>query len=241
MVFSFAFVLLNGCALRERGGPIVPEPAEGRTIAVPDEKMSTVTSVHQPLWLSISHTPTYAFTAPAATGERKVKPVETPWAPAWDKEQIVRRLDQILQANGIASKNVRVRMIAHAVVASGWSQKIWNYNAWGVKQGGWEGSYYIMPTVEYDDAGNAVMLEHETWRSFNSWQEAIADFTSRIHPESDRPAWRAAHEFLTREKVSVAAAVGYWESLGAGNYYTATKFTGEKFARLCATVRSCLP
>lgn len=170
----------------------------------------------------------------------KVKPTKTPWAAAWDRSSVVRRMDEILRDNGVVSETIRVHMIAHAIVASGWKQNVWNYNAWGVKQGSWEKSWYMMPTYEEDENGNDVFVEDAAWRSFENWPEAIADFQSRISADSERPAYREAYAHLTEEKFRFKTAKAYWEALGKGNYYTASKFTGKKFARLCGGVRAIL-
>ncbi|MBN2342754.1 MAG: hypothetical protein JXX29_24045 [Deltaproteobacteria bacterium] len=170
----------------------------------------------------------------------KVKPTKTPWAPAWDHVSVVKEMNRILLQHGVHSKTVRVRMIAHAIVASGWKQNIWNYNAWGVKQGSWEREWYVMPTYEEDDEGNEVWVEDAAWRAFSSWEEAIQDFQERISPDSERPSYRDAYTYLTSERQYFKNSKAYWEALGAGNYYTASKFTGEKFARLCGGVNAIL-
>jgi len=191
-------------------------------------------------WLSFSYAPMYLFTHSIKNEPVKVRPQKTPWANAWDKSAVVGQMNTILLENGIGSQNVRVKMIAHAIVASGWKQHVWNYNAWGVKQGSWDKNFYMMPTQELDKQSNKVVTEDATWRSFDNWKEAILDFKNRIHAGSKRPSYRKAYAHLMDEQISAKAAVDYWEALGKGNYYTATKFTGKKFARLCTTVRSYL-
>ncbi|MBN2803288.1 MAG: hypothetical protein JXR91_09355 [Deltaproteobacteria bacterium] len=199
-----------------------------------------------PYYISINYAPVYTWSLydidenikDTSEGD-KVKPNPTPWAEAWDRELIVQKMNSILIENGISSINMRVRMIAHAIVASGWKQKVWNYNAWGVKTGSWQRDYYIMPTIEEID-GESVEIEEESWRSFNNWSEAVDDYKERISMDSNRPSYRKAYSFLQSEDVSVKDAIGYWEALGEGNYFTARKFTGRNFARLCSTVRSYL-
>lgn len=195
-------------------------------------------------WLAISYSPMEKFPSgidiDSGIFGQKVKPTPTPWAPAWDRRSVVLKMNHILEENGIASEHIRVRMIAHAIVASGWKQNVWNFNAWGVKQGSWEKQWYVMATYEEDSNGNVVFVEDAMWRAFEGWSDAIRDFKGRISPDSQRPAYRKAHEHLMSEKVSFRSSKAYWEALGAGNYYTASKFTGEKFARLCGGVRAIL-
>lgn len=202
-------------------------------------------------WLSLSYAPSEVVTdiedidsnfpsENAGVDPLKVKPSRTPWAPAWDRESVVLVMNDILAKHNVSSLNTRVRMIAHAIVASGWKQNVWNFNAWGVRQGSWEKSWYEMPTYEEDESGHYVFVDDASWRAFSSWDEAIDDFQQRISADSERPSYREAHRHLVTESVSFRVAKAYWEALGDGNYYTASNFTGEKFARLCGGVRSIL-
>ena len=131
-----------------------------------------------------------------------------------------------------------MRMIAHSIVASGWRQNVWNYNAWGVQQGSWEGPFYTMNTVETDENGNDVPVEDARWRAFGGWDEAVADFRNRINPDSRRPSYRQAHNHLYSTKPGASAA--YWAALGDGNYYTARHFSDKKFGALCKAVLDIL-
>ncbi|MBN2714875.1 MAG: hypothetical protein JXX14_03405 [Deltaproteobacteria bacterium] len=196
-------------------------------------------------WLSLSYAPAeVSEDAGLAVGldadDLRVKPFRTPWAPAYDREQVILTMNRILIENGIESESMRVRMIAHAIVASGWKQKVWNFNAWGVRQGSWDKSWYVMPTYEEDDDGDMIYVSDASWRAFSGWDEAIRDFQQRISPDSERPSYREAYKYLSSTLVSFRVARAYWEALSDGNYYTATWFTGEKFARLCGGVREVL-
>ena len=195
-------------------------------------------------WLSLSYAPVENLEIAAAEqiegSPNKVKPFRTPWAPALERETIILKMNEILMSNGVESEHVRTRMIAHAIVASGWKQKVWNFNAWGVRQGSWEKDWYVMPTYEENEHGNLEYVADASWRAFTGWEEAIQDFQQRISPDSDRPSYREAYRHLVAETVSLRTARAYWDALSDGNYYTATWFTGEKFARLCGGVRSVL-
>ncbi len=234
-----AMVVFLGCTAVEHVDGLVKSGFFYKTLHLSYSDKVTAVKFYKPYYISISYAPVYLFTGFSKDlSVLKVKPVLTPWADAWNKKEIVKQMDAILRQNKIESVNMRVKMIAHAVVASGWKQNVWNYNAWGVKQGAWNGNWYVMPTVEEDDHGNKIEIEHETWRSFNGWKEAIDDFKSRISSNSERPSYRLAYKHLVSDKISVSVAKGYWEALGSGNYYTARKFTGLRFARLCYTVRN---
>ena len=195
-------------------------------------------------WLSLSYAPVENIEIPDVDvvlgAHRKVRPSRTPWAPALERETIILRMNDILTSNGVDSVHVRVRMIAHAIVASGWKQKVWNFNAWGVRQGSWEKEWYVMPTYEENDDGSMEYVADASWRAFSGWEEAILDFQERISAESERPSYREAYRHLVAETVSPRTSRAYWEALSEGNYYTATWFTGEKFARLCGGVRGVL-
>ncbi|MBN2530145.1 MAG: hypothetical protein JXR76_27385 [Deltaproteobacteria bacterium] len=201
-------------------------------------------------WLSLSYAPFEAVEPLSQPGNAntngvildalKVRPKRTPWAAAWDRESVVLKMNDILSSHGIASESVRVRMIAHAIVASGWKQNVWNFNAWGVRQGSWDKKWYEMPTFEEDDSGKMVFVEDASWRAFSNWEEAIRDYQQRISADSERPSYREAHRYLVSNAVSFRHAKLFWESLGDGNYYTASNFTGAKFARLCGGVRAVL-
>jgi hypothetical protein len=170
----------------------------------------------------------------------KVKPRKTPWAEPWNRSQIVINMNRILKENGFDNKAMRVRMIAHAVVASGWRQNVWNYNVWGVRKGSFDGSWYEMPTYEADENGEFYKVEDAEWRSFSSFSEAIVDFTDRINPSSQRPAYRKAYRALSNRRIHPKIDAEYWDNLKDGNYYTAVHFSGKKFAMLCNTVRLLL-
>ena len=197
-------------------------------------------------WLSFSYAPAEASESQPVSDLvvnddlLRIRPLRTPWAPAWDREAVVLGMNRILLSHGVESENMRVRMIAHAVVASGWKQNVWNFNAWGVRQGSWEKNWYIMPTYEEDENGHSVFVADATWRAFNNWEEAIDDYMTRISADSERPSYREAYRHLKSDTISFRTAKAFWHALGDGNYYTASDFTGEKFARLCGGVRSIL-
>ncbi len=166
----------------------------------------------------------------------RVESTLTPWAEPWNYNAICHRMNQILIDAGISSKSMRIRMIAHAVVASGWRQQLWNYNAWGVQQGSWSGPWFIRSTQEVDDDGQYYMVWDAAWRSFSNWQEAIDDFTARISAKSNRDPYRQAYRYL--KDPSYRADAAYWDALKAGRYYTAQHFTSKRFAILCWRVRN---
>lgn len=167
-----------------------------------------------------------------------MKPRKTQWGTPWNHEELCRNMNSILVDAGVESGEARVRMIAHAIVASGWRQNVWNYNAWGVQQGSWRGPYYEMPTVEIDENGNIHEVPNAAWRSFESWQQAVDDFHARISPDSQRPSYRQAYRHLMNPSRKADAV--YWSALGDGNYYTAQHFDKKKFAMLCWGIREIL-
>jgi len=166
----------------------------------------------------------------------RVESFLTPWAEPWNHHQICRRMNEILIENGVKSRQMRIRMIAHAIVASGWRQNVWNYNAWGVQQGSWDGPWYVRSTQEADDDGNLYTVWDAAWRSFESWEESIADYLSRISPDSPREPYRQAYRYAV-DPNNFRADRLFWESLREGRYYTAQHFTTKRFAVLCSRVR----
>ena len=168
----------------------------------------------------------------------RVRPRKTAWGLPWDRRGLVFKLDRILEDNGVANPEARIKMISHAVVASGWRQNVWNYNAWGVQRGSWDGPFYEMFTVEMNDDGALVEVPDAQWRAFASWEDSVRDFNERITDTSQRPSYRQAYRHLVSDSRRSCAA--YWSSLGDGNYYTADGFTPGKFAALCWYVRQML-
>jgi len=162
--------------------------------------------------------------------------VKTPWGEAENTRELVLNMDALLRRYGIVNADQRARMTAHALFASGWKQKIWHFNAWGVKRGSWPGDYYQMNTQEADDAGNLYSVPGAEWRAFTSWKEAIDDFLTRISPTAEREGYRQASAHLVMEGPEHDAQ--YWDALGAGGYYTDKKFKGENFASLAKRVRT---
>jgi hypothetical protein len=165
----------------------------------------------------------------------QLAPVLTRWATPWDHHGICVGMDGILRACGVDAEHVRRRMTAHAIVASGWRQAVWHHNAWGVKTGkSWTGDWYAMTTQEDDGSGNLYTVPNDAWRAFPNWRGAVADYQRRISPTSSRYA--AAHAALVDP---VAPDAAFWETLGAGGYYTDTQaMTPAKFASVCARVRN---
>lgn len=164
---------------------------------------------------------------------RKVAAVRTPWGTPQDHTELCRNMNAILASCGVTSATVRRRMTAHAIVASGWAQKVWCHNAWGVKTGkSWSGDYYLMTTQEDDGSGTLYTVPNDAWRAFAGWQAAVDDFRARISPTSSRYA--KAHAALVSEQVSDEE---YWKQLGLAGYYTdTTNMTPGKFGSLCDRV-----
>ncbi len=165
----------------------------------------------------------------------RVAPVLTQWGEPWNRQEICIEMDRILKDNNIQSKEMRVRMIAHAIVASGWRQKVWNYNAWGVQQGSWQGPWFKMSTQEQDKNGRTYDVFNAGWRSFSGWRESIRDYQNRISPTSKRPSYRQAHRALIHPHRR--ADLAFWNALSEGNYFTNRQFTPKKFAMVCNIVR----
>ncbi|MCP4604555.1 MAG: hypothetical protein GY847_29205 [Proteobacteria bacterium] len=165
----------------------------------------------------------------------RVESFLTQWAEPWNRREICHRMNAILTECGVESEQVRVRMTAHAIVASGWRQNIWNYNAWGVQLGSWTGPWYIRGTIEADDDGNYYSVHDAAWRSFSDWREAVRDYRNRISPASLRESYREAYRHLIDPSNRADAA--YWESLRKGRYYTDQQFTKARFTILCNIVR----
>jgi len=188
--------------------------------------------------LSFSFSPMSVREEEITVAQPRVRPIPTRWGDPWDRAALARRLNDILIGSGVVQRQQRVRMIAHAIVASGWRQNVWNHNLWGVRRGSWEGPYFVMSTMEEDDEGNQHLVYEAEWRSFPSWEEAVADFNGRIAPDSKRPSYRQAYHHLVDP--SWRADARYWEALGDGNYYTATHFSRKSFAMLCWAIRGYL-
>lgn len=160
----------------------------------------------------------------------------TPWGEPNNHSELVLHMDALLSRYGITNADQRARMTAHAIFASGWAQKVWHFNAWGVKRGSWPDGYYQMNTKEADAAGNYYDVPGEQWRAFTSWKQAIDDFLNRISPTSERVGYQTAARHLVAGGASHDAE--YWDALGYGGYYTDKKFTGQDFAKLVTRVRS---
>lgn len=160
----------------------------------------------------------------------------TPWGEAGNHAELVLNMDALLSRYGITNADQRARMTAHAIFASGWAQKVWHYNAWGVKRGSWPDDYYQMNTQEADAAGNYYPVPGEQWRAFTSWKQAIDDFLNRISPTSTRAGYQTAARHLIAGGASHDAE--YWDALGYGGYYTDKAFDGQDFAKLVTRVRS---
>lgn len=166
---------------------------------------------------------------------KQVKAARTPWGEAWNHNELVIRMDAILQVCGISSSPQRVKMTAHAIFASGWRQNCFAYNAWGVKVGTWKGNWFSKGTQEANESGEYYAIT-AAWRAFDGWCEAVQDYTDRIGPDSWNQNYREASKYLT---VSGAAADrDFWASLGAGGYYTDKQFGPDSFASLCSRVRT---
>ncbi|MDJ0766473.1 MAG: hypothetical protein QNJ97_26090 [Myxococcota bacterium] len=172
------------------------------------------------------------------TGSVRVPPIPTSWGEPWNRRSLVLKMDHILTSHGVAQTQVRVRMIAHAIVASGWRQNIWNYNAWGVQVGSWKGPWFIMSTLEMDENGHYYTVYSAMWRAFSGWDEAIADYRERISPTSSREYYREAYKWLVDP--DAWADISYWNALKEGRYYTDRRFPGRRFYRLCNFVRQVL-
>ena len=188
--------------------------------------------------LSFSFSPVEFTTLAKSYAPTEMKPRKTLWGTPWNHEELCRNMNAILVDAGVESDAARVRMIAHAIVASGWRQNVWNYNAWGVQQGSWRGPYYVMYTEEIGDDGKVHEVPDAAWRSFEGWQQAVDDFYARINPDSQRPSYRQAYRHLMNPSRKADAV--YWSALGDGNYYTAEHFDKKKFAMLCWGVREIL-
>jgi hypothetical protein len=166
---------------------------------------------------------------------KEVKPMKTAWAEPQDHRQICLRMHMLLKRCGVEASWVRDRMTAHAIFASGWKQNCWCYNAWGVKLGTWQGSWYAMQTREVDKNGNWQTVKGAAWRAFDGWQEAVRDYLQRIAPGSSR--YSRAHEALIREQPLEASDREFWAALQVGGYMTDKGFSPASFAALCARVR----
>lgn len=160
----------------------------------------------------------------------------TPWGEAYNHAELALNMDALLSRYGITNADQRARMTAHAIFASGWAQKVWHYNAWGVKRGSWPGDYYEMGTKEADTAGEYYDVPAEQWRAFENWKQAIDDFLTRISPTSPNPGYQTAARHLIISGAMHDAE--YWDALGYGGYYTDKAFKGPDFAKLVARVRS---
>jgi len=180
-------------------------------------------------------------TEPAAVTEEdlRVEPIATPWGEAWNHDEIVLNMDQILREAGVESRTTRSRMTAHAIIASGWKQNVFHHNAWGVKRGSWSGHWFQKGTTEMNDLGFLTTVDDAKWRAFDGWRQAVDDYLSRITRESHRPAYRKAARFLHDK--DYRSDDDYWKALSEGNYYTGQAFTAEHFGFLCYRVRQTTP
>lgn len=158
----------------------------------------------------------------------------TRWAKPWDHHGVSVNMDRILRACGVTSEPRRIKMIAHAVVASGWKQNVWWFNAWGVKRGSWTGDYYTQDTIEEID-GVEQPFPSEPWRAFRNWRQAVEDYQRRINPSSSSTGYAQAGALLDDDSPGSCAA--FWQAAKKGRYFTGTKFTPQMFASVCNRVR----
>ena len=155
------------------------------------------------------------------------KPKSTPIGEAWNHRQLVTRYDALLRRLSVGPPNFVNILIAHSLVAVGWRQNIWWYNAWGAQVGKWTGNWYTKRTKEEAD-GVEYEVPNQRWRAFKDWRQATQDTLERIGPTS----WNAAYTAAWRIAFDGGSAADYWEQLGVGGYYTSTAFTPAKFQSL---------
>jgi flagellum-specific peptidoglycan hydrolase FlgJ len=121
-------------------------------------------------------------------------------------------MDRILFDLGVGDSWVRRRLTAHAIVASGWKQNVWHFNAWGVQRGkSWAGDFYVMGTKEIED-GAEVYHASQEWRAFESWEAALDDTLARAKANAGR--WATLHD-------ASAPDGDYWAATKAAGYFTA--------------------
>jgi hypothetical protein len=154
----------------------------------------------------------------------ELRPMSTPIGEAWNYRQLATRYDALLRRLGVDPPNLVNILIAHSIVAVGWRQNIWWYNAWGAQVGKWSGDWYTKRTKEEAD-GVEYEVPNQRWRAFHSWREAMTDTLGRIGPNS----WNGAYTAAWRIAYDGGSAADYWEQLGVGGYYTSTQFTPAKF------------
>lgn len=166
---------------------------------------------------------------------KRVTATPTPWGTPWDHHSICVNMDGILRSCGVTAAHVRRRMIAHAIVASGWRQNVWCYNAWGVKTGSsWAGAWYTMTTQEDDGTGTMYTVYDDKWRAFPGWKACVVDFQGRIAAASSR--YGASYAALIDE---ARLDSEYWRELGIAGYYTdTTNMHPDDFASVCQRVYS---
>lgn len=165
---------------------------------------------------------------------QRVPSVLTRWAEPWNHNQFCVRFDALLKALGVTSKARREKMIAHAVVATGWRQNVWCYNPWGVKANkSWAGDWYTKTTQEDDGTGNLYTIEDDAWRAFGNWAVALRDYEKRISPNSERYGDAA----FWLDKQGPIADKRFWLSLGKGGYYTDTTKPESWFPSIVRRVR----
>lgn len=165
----------------------------------------------------------------------RIDPMLTPWGEPWNHDEIVLNMDGILREAGVDSLTARSRMTAHAIIASGWKQSVFHYNAWGVKRGSWDGPWFQKSTTEMNRLGFLTTDYEAQWRAFDGWEQAIEDYLERINRKSQRPSYRKAARFLFDK--DFRSDDDYWQALSEGNYYTGQAFTPEHFGFLCYRVR----
>jgi hypothetical protein len=238
-----AFVALVSVALLALAGCY---PVDARTVPEATQVSGGTPIVTEPLvpgrlMGGIGISSLYPWVTPAAEGEDalRVEPVLTPWGEPWNHDQLIVNMDRILREHGVESRNARARMTAHAIVASGWRQSVFNHNAWGVKQGSWEGPWFLKSTNEVDYLGYDQVEYDTRWRSFESWGAAIDDYRERISRGSERPSYRRAARFLADR--DNRADADFWRALSEGNYYTGSALTPERFGFICYRVRQTVP
>ena len=145
----------------------------------------------------------------------------TPWAKAHDHDDVVLKgwalVNRLVPES--YSKMARIKILAHAIFASGCRQGTYNFNVWRIKQGsGWgSGLYkkevYQSGTTEEKD-GEDIWVAGEVWRAYDSYEAGFADYSMLLGFDKYQKAFDALHDddIDPGTFANMLKACGYWTS-----------------------------
>jgi hypothetical protein len=155
---------------------------------------------------------------------KQVRVNNAPWAkvaPPKDYKGVSLNLWGMLHSAGF-TKPVQVRkMIAHAIMASGWMQRnAWNHNYWKMKTGrNWPGNWFAKKSPE--NINGKLVLKGSTWRHYDNPKGGIDGYWNFINKLI---RYRESLAILTNESIPEDE---FWRQLGLDGWYNGPFKAGD--------------